>query len=89
MDAAARIDNGYSGVKYSSAYSPPELIHFDQNEGIAQIKTFKINPKTKDIANRELLSYDLIKANISHDSWSFGVVLFELFTGKKLLFAGT
>jgi hypothetical protein len=51
------------------------------------IKTFTINPKTKDVANRDLLPYDLIRANIAHDSWSYGVVLFELFTGKKLLFA--
>jgi serine/threonine protein kinase len=84
LDASAVIEHGYSCAKYSSAYIPPELIH--RAEKSCMVKTFKVDPVTKEI-NIKDLPYALVKAQVSHDAWSYGVVLFELFTGKKLLFA--
>jgi hypothetical protein len=84
LDAAAVINEGYSCAKYSSAYIPPEMVH--RMDDVCVVKTYKIDPITKQI-NFNQLPYALVKAEVSHDSWSYGVVLFELFTGKKLLFA--
>ena len=110
LDAAASIDTGYVGAKYSSAYVPPEMIFVrdrtsnsnkvlhnatkDAQDSSAIItkekevivKSYQIDNNTDEILYKHL-PYTLIKANYSYDSWAYGVVLFELFTGKKLLFA--
>ena len=113
LDAAASIDTGYVGAKYSSAYVPPEMIfvrdrtvttnnsiktlHNATKDGQDSsaivtkekeviVKSYTIDPVSDEILYKHL-PYTLIKANYSYDSWAYGVVLFELFTGKKLLFA--
>ena len=115
LDAAASIDTGYVGAKYSSAYVPPEMIYVrdrtvttntnnsnktlqnatnnpqDSSAIITKekeviVKSYTIDPVSDEILYKHL-PYTLIKANYSYDSWAYGVVLFELFTGKKLLFA--
>jgi serine/threonine protein kinase len=30
LDASAMFDVGFSGAKFSSAYAPPELIHYEE-----------------------------------------------------------
>jgi serine/threonine protein kinase len=89
FDSSAVITEGFSGVKYSSAYLPPELIHIE--DGIAIVKS------VYDLDNNEReeekgydydsftakMSYMLAPAAPSHDVWALGLILYELCTGKK------
>lgn len=84
LDAAVKIGEGFSCAKFSSAYIPPELIH--NENGKCMVKSYKIDNATN-LPITEDLPYDLVPASVAHDAWAYGVVLYELFTGKKLLFA--
>lgn len=84
LDAAVKIGEGFSCAKFSSAYIPPELIQNDNGKCV--VKSYIIDNST-DQPITEGLPYDLVPASVSHDAWAYGVVLYELFTGKKLLFA--
>jgi serine/threonine protein kinase len=84
LDASASTVDSYSGAKYSSGYSPPELIY---NEGdFVMVKTFPVDPFTGE-ADGVGLPYKIIRAHPAHDAWSFGVVLYQLCSGTKLFLA--
>ena len=81
LDASARIDKGYSGAKFSSAYAPPELIH-KISETEAQVKTYSIDTHGKPEISG--LQYEPIIAHPAHDVWAFGIVLYYMCTGMSL-----
>lgn len=78
---SAKITEGFSGQKYSSAYTPPELI-FRGKGGQYRIKTFAITSTGTPITAG--LDYNLILASPAHDVWALGCILFELCSGMKL-----
>jgi len=87
LDASAAIATGLSGAKYSSAYLPPELIALG-DDGVYRVKTFEevtTNGQRKIVAaigsNGQL---DLVAAHPAHDAWSYGIVMFELVSGRKM-----
>lgn len=82
FDASAEIGIGCSGYKYSSAYSPPELIHEEKGDSYS-IKSFFVDPVTLAPITEDL-SYSLVPASPAHDIWSLGVILYELCSGMKL-----
>ena len=49
FDAAAQLKTGFSAAKFSSAYSPPELVFFDNVMGTHAIKSFKQHPNGKPV----------------------------------------
>lgn len=70
----------FSGKKFSTAYTPPELL-FEVGDRSAVPKEVG----TKRVRGKESLPYKLVPAAASHDVWSFGVVMFELCSGMKLV----
>ena len=84
LDACvSAAEKQYVGCKYSSGYLPPEMIAL-LSDGSTAVKTYKIDPvSAKPILTD--LPYELVVANGSHDMWSLGVTLYQLFTGKPLL----
>ena len=83
LDAAACYTNGeFSGSKYSTLYSPPELLH-QKSDGSFGVRVFKCNPETQ--LPYGSYSYDLLPALPSHDMWSVGVLLYFLCTGGQMM----
>jgi serine/threonine protein kinase len=84
----------YGCVKYSSAYLPPEYLfkHPETKEiMIREVPTSlynlnKENQLENSVAKEAFsrLEYDLIKASPAHDFWSFGCILYQLFTDEFL-----
>lgn len=83
LDASAAIGTGYSGIKYSSGYVPPELIYIDAVTGAPGIKTF-ILADDGVTAVYDHTKYTLVAADPAHDAWSLGMVFYELCTGRRL-----
>jgi serine/threonine protein kinase len=82
LDASAAVGFEYSGAKFSSAYLPPEMIYRDALTDKLMVKTFTVNRMGR--PNMTGLPYQLVPASYSHDTWSLGIVLFELCAGSKL-----
>jgi serine/threonine protein kinase len=78
LDASAKIGTQLKLAKYSSAFIPPEMIHIDATTGEPIIKQ---QPEPGTTA-----AYELVTASAAYDSWSLGVVLYHLCSGKPLLF---
>jgi len=53
------------------------------------VKSFTLNPVTGKVSEDVALPYDLVVAHDSFDTWSFGVVLFELCSGIPLFLANS
>ena len=119
LDASVSIGAGYVGAKYSSAFIPPEMIYFrDQqsqvitgsmkgenkvSQKISEWKSYSgkyfedpnnLSVKTYIVDNDGIpitdgLPYELITASHAYDTWSFGIVLFELCSGIPLFLANS
>lgn len=83
FDAGAPIGIGYSGSKFSSAYAPPEMI-FEAEPDRFLVKHVSLSDPSTFNDQIDYLPYELLPASAAHDIWSFGVVLYELFSGIKL-----
>jgi len=68
----------YAGVKYSSAFLPPEMIFINkvEKEEKVVVKTFTLDEVTGEPV-LEGLPYLPVRAAVSHDSWALGVTLFQ------------
>ena len=83
LDASAAIDTGFSCAKYSSAFVPPEMMCIEDEKYV--VKTWNlVNNGTDDIIVNNGHTSELVRASYTHDVWSFGVVLYQLFTGCSL-----
>ena len=149
LDACASMDGGFAGAKFSSAFSPPEMVFFREpgnyaslsqkisqkvtddykaarsqklseasnirsaprkseatktpSEKITDWKNFSSkyyeDPLNLSLRTFELdafgnplidhLPYELVPANYSYDTWSLGVVMFELCAGIPLFLANS
>jgi TIR domain/Protein kinase domain len=79
LDAAVPINN-FLGIKFSSAYLPPEMIY--QVKLNTDTETFGVKRYSADAVKAEM--YDPVIALPSHDSWSLGIVLYHLMSGQSL-----
>ena len=82
LDACASLINGVSGLKFSSAYIPPELIHYNAEEHSIMVKVCEFDAETGHLIT-EGTDYKLVWAKVSHDVWSLGMVMYELCAGIK------
>ncbi len=64
----------------SSRYSPPELIAVDSG-GVSHVKEFRVTPTGKCEAKGP---WELVEANVAHDMWALGAVMYELLTNETL-----
>lgn len=80
LDAAAPFGS-VAGLKSSTAYCPPEMIHVRQ--GIARVKIAADGDELF-ISGAE---YSLLAAEKSFDMWGFGAVLYFLCAGQALFHA--
>jgi len=62
--------------------------YFETNEHIG-VKTYEVDPISGNIVDADKLPFNLIVAHESFDTWSFGVVLFELCSGIPLFLANS
>ena len=69
LDASCRIGKDFVGMKYSSAYLPPEAVFIDSEQGVASIRH---------VRQRHIASNDLLMADTSFDVWSLGCLLYQL-----------
>ena len=69
LDASCAID-AVAGKKWSSAYLPPEMFVVDPASGLVRVVR-ETDPSP-------------VLARPSHDMWSFGCVLYHLFSGEAL-----
>jgi serine/threonine protein kinase len=86
---------GISGLKYSSAYVPPELIHADERIVCVKSPLVKFEQEMArklalDLDDAILLenadlNFDYVPAAPAHDIWSIGVVLYNLAAKAPLL----
>lgn len=93
LDASTRFTTDpneeptYAGSKFSSAYSPPELICIG-DDGNATVRVppppVSATPSGKTAPARKQVSYDLVKASPSLDCWALGGLLYLLCTGMTL-----
>lgn len=81
IDASASIGVDFVGAKYSYEYCPPEFFVVD-NSSMISIRSPVAVEEPKGHADT---LFEPVIARGSFDSWSLGVVLFELFTGRRLL----
>eukprot|EP01042_Synura_sphagnicola_P036298 gene36298-biopygen1040 len=73
FDAAVTMKDGtHVGLKYSSAFLPPEMFWKDDDD---MVKVRSVKDWTPDVG------YDLVVATPAHDMWSLGCVLFLFCTG--------
>ena len=73
LDAAVNYkENAHVGLRYSTAYLPPEMFWKDGNGTIQVRSPQDWSPDA---------GYDLVLAAPAHDMWSLGCVLFLLCTG--------
>jgi serine/threonine protein kinase len=79
LDASATIGSKLSFAKYSSGFIPPEVIYMDSTINKPVIKQKPLDGQTT-------VPYELITASAAYDSWSVGVVLYHMCSGKPLLF---
>ena len=89
FDASAKIDGGYAGLKYSTAYAPPELLYekaSGNGNGNAVVLVKSIGNNTSD-DNAAASAYELLPANSSFDVWSLGMLAYTLCSGFPLLVA--
>ncbi|KAK3265250.1 hypothetical protein CYMTET_26049 [Cymbomonas tetramitiformis] len=75
LDAAVQIGCP-AGVKISSGYLPPEMVYIDPATGEAHLKV----PSARDVPD----DAGVVLASPAFDLWSFGVLIFLLFTGQDL-----
>ena len=71
-------ENQYVGAKYSSAYSPPEmlaLVNTDDGSTIF-VRTYKTDMRGAPIQHD--LPYSLLLAHPSYDMWSLGATLYQV-----------
>jgi hypothetical protein len=83
LDATVSFKNGnYMGAKYSSAYLPPEMLYIDPADPTAAplIKTYETDPDTGMPIDAER-KFELLKAHVSQDMWSFGMTFFHMCAG--------
>eukprot|EP01038_Epipyxis_sp_PR26KG_P009791 gene9791-13172_t len=85
LDASAAIEKGFSGLKYSTAFIPPELVNMDDKDDQPKIKSASTELLLlMNDSSRDFNEVDLVPAHPAHDAWSLGVTLYLLFTGKNL-----
>jgi serine/threonine protein kinase/Leucine-rich repeat (LRR) protein len=76
----------YTGLKYSSAYLPPELFYWHKDaagNSYYDVRTAVLNPETgefKPLTNE----YELVKPSPAQDMWAVGVILYLLCTKQTL-----
>jgi serine/threonine protein kinase len=83
LDATVSCKNGdCMGAKYSSAYLPPEMLYIDPADPTAAplIKTYETDPDTGMPIDTER-KFELLKAHVSQDMWSFGMTFFHMCAG--------
>ena len=74
------------GAKFSSAYLPPEMVHCDLITLKAVVKSFQMDEVTGKAVVDNKCEYSLMAADTSMDAWALGVTLFELCTGKIVVY---
>jgi serine/threonine protein kinase len=77
LDSSAILGSGFSNTKKSTAHLPPEMF-FDTGKEVLCRRV---------VMNATNMPYSLVPAAVSHDVWSMGMVLFELFTGFPFFLA--
>ena len=75
LDGGAEVGNGYSGIKISSAYCPPELVFQKKTSNEYGLKQY--NNDSNDIKRRE---YMFEPAKYSIDAWALGMTIYFLMT---------
>ena len=81
LDAAIPYREGLPvGVKYSSAYVPPEMLAIVSGEPV--VRSYTLDESKRPITSS--LSYELLPAHPSFDIWSLGVTLYHVFCGETL-----
>jgi serine/threonine protein kinase len=86
LDASAKMDTEFSGSKFSSLYSPPELLYKNiNNENNIELKTFTIDYATGKPINFD--NYELVPAKPSHDMWAIGILIYYMLTGTPIFLA--
>jgi serine/threonine protein kinase len=86
LDASAEIGTGFSCSKYSSGYIPPEMVCCEDGKYV--VKSWNnVSIGGIDIRVKEGHISELVPASYTHDVWSFGIVLYQLFTGCSFFHA--
>ena len=95
LDASAKIDSKEScGHKLSSAYMPPEMVHFERST-ISAATSDRSNLPTLLTPHRAVIrnpgrvgvstpDYENLEAQVSFDIWSLGCVMYYMCTGETL-----
>ena len=77
---------GFSGMKFSSGFAPPELIYCDAQTVCVRSPPFRKGfvSTTSLFVRGEGLNFELLPASPAHDLWSLGVILYCLCTNMTL-----
>jgi len=62
--------------------------YFEEND-IVGVKSYEVDPITGAVMNKSRLPFEVVVAHDSFDTWSFGVVMFELCAGIPLFLANS
>eukprot|EP01030_Chromulinospumella_sphaerica_P034420 gene34420-biopygen14413 len=81
FDASCRIGVDHTGLKSSSAYSPPESIYSDLTSKVAVVRS-------EENRRESGMGYDLLLADPSFDVWSLGCIFYQMCTDCRMLFQG-
>lgn len=82
FDASVR-KGAFVGKKFSSAYVPPEILFREEGKASVFVRASSV------FESRQVpASWSCLEAHESFDVWSFGVVMFLLFTGESLTKGG-
>lgn len=80
----------FAGLKFSTAYTPPEMIHYDAESNTYSVKRYDVDDSDAECARPlepEALSYELVEAHPAHDMWAYGMTLYLLCTGERFFSA--
>jgi serine/threonine protein kinase len=80
LDASCRIGVDGVGIKSSSAYVPPEVIHANKSSGVAFVKSARTCVE---------FNHSPLMAHPSFDVWSLGCLLYQMCSNGKPLFQGS
>ena len=79
FDASVSYRNKqYVGAKHSSAYGPPEMLEYVDNQNCSSIFVRAYETDTSGAPIQSDLPYSLLLAHPSYDMWSLGVTLYQV-----------